>query len=294
MSVKPSSTMKKFLEAGKADTRVLGKAERHILSRPLDTSRRTDVLHPSEMSKVATWCHRASYFQILGYAPPPRKTRIGLQTQMVFDEGHYIHAKWQKLFADMGILYGTWNCWVKGCTAREWGMPYPECPNGHGLMENYAEVPLSYTPLHFGGHADGWIVGCGEGMLLEIKSVGEGTFRWEAPEMLYDNDNDIKKAWKALETPFTSHIYQAQIYLKLLELIDNPDAREHPLPQQILFLYESKATQEYKEFVIPKSDFGITEIFDACQVIADCVKAKSAPACNVKGSELCSSCKGYL
>jgi len=84
--------MKKFLEAGKADTRVLGKAERHILSRPLDTSRRTDVLHPSEMSKVATWCHRASYFQILGYAPPPRKTRIGLQTQMVFDEGHYIHA----------------------------------------------------------------------------------------------------------------------------------------------------------------------------------------------------------
>jgi len=43
------SQLKKFVDVGKKNTRVLGSLERHLMSKPKDRSRRTDVLHPSEM-----------------------------------------------------------------------------------------------------------------------------------------------------------------------------------------------------------------------------------------------------
>jgi len=285
MNQKLSPGFKKFAEAGKADTRVLGPLERYVISRPRDESRRTDVFHPSEMSKE-TWCHRASYFHLKGHKPLKAETRNGLSTENVFANGHAAHARWQNWFAQHGTLYGTWSCWVKGCRERVWGMPYPECPAGHGLMETYAEVPLVHKELRFGGHADGWLIGYGNPLLLEIKTVGEGTFRWEAPEMLMENT--FEEAWKKLDTPFQSHIMQAQIYLKLIELIGN----EKECPQEILFLYEKKADQTAKEFVIPKSDFGISEKFDAVYKILDCIEKGKAPVCNV-GFKNCKSCEGY-
>mgnify|MGYP006292954813 CR=1 FL=1 len=65
--------LKKFLEAGKSNTRVLGSVERHLISKPRDKSRRTDVLHPSEMVDPG-WCHRASYFQLMGKEPISNRT----------------------------------------------------------------------------------------------------------------------------------------------------------------------------------------------------------------------------
>lgn len=285
-----STAFKKFLEAGKNDSRVLGPADRYVLTKPRDDSRRTDVLHPSEMSKYSSWCHRAAYFQITGEAVHNTR-QYGLQTHMVFEEGHMIHDKWQRLFAQMGVLYGTWMC--ARCDTKVWGMAYPECPNGHGTIKKYKEVPLILDRLHFGGAADGWLIGLGEPMLLEIKSVGEGTFRFEAPEMLAEANNDFKVAWKNLKTPFSAHIYQAQIYLKLIELINEETPYEFPVPQEICFLYEAKPTQETKEFFIPKSDFGITEIFAAAEMIARCVLEKTPPVCNIMGAEKCKNCKDY-
>jgi hypothetical protein len=81
---------------------------------------------------------------------------------------------------------------------------------------------------------------------------------------------------------------QAQIYVKLIELI----GFDEPTPQEILFLYENKATQEAKEFVITKSDFGITEKFDAVNMILECVANGKAPACNVRLHN-CKSCEEY-
>ena len=77
---------------GKTETRVIGSVERHILSKPRDKSRRTDVLHPSEMAGN-DWCYRASYFQLLG-ATPNETRKAGLKLMSIFEEGHSIHAKW--------------------------------------------------------------------------------------------------------------------------------------------------------------------------------------------------------
>jgi hypothetical protein len=278
MKYKPSGTLKRFIDVAKKDTRVLGSVERFLLSKPRDESRRTDVLHPSEMAS-GNWCYRASYFQLLGQAPQANR-KMSMRLLSVFEEGHAIHAKWQRWFQQMNVLYGKWYC--TECEEMFWGGS--DCHDG---PLEYREVPLFYEPLRISGHSDGWIVGLGDPLMLEIKSVGVGTLRWEAPELLMDNDNDMDKAWKALKAPFQKHITQVQIYMKLAELLGYEN-----VPQEAVLIYECKSNQEAKEFVVHKSDFGITELFDAAEMICNAVRDRIPPACNLSSTG-CSNCKGY-
>jgi hypothetical protein len=275
---KPSGTLKKFVDVAKKQTRVIGSVERHVLAKPTDQSRRTDVLHPSEMASP-DWCYRASYFQLLGHSPVAKRN-MSLRLYSVFEEGHYIHAKWQKWLQEMGTLYGKWHC--EECGEMFWGGS--DCHEG---PLTYREVPLFYAPLRISGHSDGWLVNLGEPLMLEIKSVGMGTIRWEAPEMLAEYDGDFDKIWKALKAPFMKHITQVQIYMKLAELLQ---LENHP--QEAVIIYENKATQEVKEFVIPKSDFGIEHLFEAAKNIVAAVDSQTPIACNIAPTG-CSKCKGY-
>jgi hypothetical protein len=270
--------LKKFLDVGKNNTRVLGSVERYIISKPKDLSRRTDVLHPSEMVDPS-WCYRASYFQLQGQAPISNRT-MTLRLASVFEEGHAIHAKWQRWFQEMGNLYGKWYCLE--CDEMFWGDVHCH----EGPLE-YREVPLFYEPLRISGHSDGWLRGLGEPLMLEIKSVGEGTLRWECPELYAEHDYNFNKTWKAITAPFMKHIQQVQIYMKLAELLGYED-----FPQEAVLIYEAKPNQEAKEFVVPKSDFGIKHLFDAAQMIVDAVKKGEPPVCNIK-AEGCERCKGY-
>jgi len=278
MKYKPSGTLKRFIDVAKKDTRVLGSVERFLLSKPRDMSRRTDVLHPSEMAS-GNWCYRASYFQLLGQAPQANR-KMSMRLLSVFEEGHAIHAKWQRWFQQMNVLYGKWYC--TECEEMFWGGS--DCHDG---PLEYREVPLFYEPLRISGHSDGWLVGLGDPLMLEIKSVGVGTLRWEAPELLIEHDNDMDKAWKALKAPFQKHITQVQIYMKLAELLGYENG-----PQEAVLIYECKSNQEAKEFVVHNSDFGITELFDAAEMICNAVRDRIPPACNLSSTE-CSNCKGY-
>jgi hypothetical protein len=276
--MKMGSQLKKFVDVGKKETRVLGSLERYLMSKPKDKSRRTDVLHPSEMV-ASDWCHRASYFQLQGEEPISNRTNT-LRLASVFAEGHAIHAKWQTWLHQMGVLYGKWYCIE--CEEFFWGGA--DCHNG---PLEYCEVPLFYEPLRISGHADGWLVGLGDALMLEIKSVGMGTLRFECPELLAENNNDFDKTWKAISAPFMKHIMQVQIYMKLAELLNYED-----YPKEAVIIYENKSNQEAKEFVVPKSDFGITHIFEAAAMIVESVKNNTPPACNIS-SDGCAKCKGY-
>lgn len=281
---KSTGSLKSFVNAGKKDTRILGSVERYVLATPRDEEvRRHDVLHPSEMAGT-DWCHRASYFQLLGHAPADRKFSFKLLS--VFEEGHAIHAKWQNWLHGMGKLYGVYTC--EGCRAKFWGMGTEDCIDCGATDWKYNEVPLDYKPLRISGHSDGWLVGFGEPLMLEIKSVGMGTLRYEAPQLLKENDNDFERSWKALTEPFVKHITQIQIYMKLAELLRYPNP-----PQEAVLIYESKATQDVKEFVIPKSDFSINHIFSYAEKIVKAVEDKTPLDCNINPAG-CSKCKGYV
>ena len=279
MNYRPSGAFKKFLDVGKKETRVIGSVERHLLSKPKDKTRRTDMMHPSDMVGK-DWCYRASYFHLLGY--DPISTRVSsLRLEAVFQEGHDIHAKWQKWFKEMGVLQGKWYC--HECEEIFWGMP--DCHDG---PLSYREVPFFNEEYKIVGHSDGWLVGLGDPLMLEIKSIGEGTLRWECPELFADNNYDFNKTWREINAPFQKHIDQVQMYMKLAELQGYEN-----VPNEAVIIYEAKPNQEVKEFIVPRSEWGISHLFDAAKMVVDSVKAATPPDCNIT-SEGCARCKPYV
>jgi len=274
-----TGALKAFVDVSRKKTRVLGSLERHLIAKPRDLSRRTDVLHPSDMVKKE-WCHRASYYHLMGKAPVANRS-MTLRTASVFAEGHAIHAKWQRWFQDMGTLYGKWYCIECG----EMFFGGSDCHDG---PLEYREVPLFYEPLRIYGHSDGILVNLGEPLMLEIKSIGAGTIRWEDPSLFMEHNGDLDKAFAAIKAPFESHINQVQIYMKLAELL-NLDV----VPQEAVLIYENKASQEPKEFVIPKSDFSVAPLFEAAAKIVEAVKNQTPPPCNIDGWGNCERCGGY-
>jgi len=271
------SALKAYLEASKRETRLLGPIEKHMLTRPPDTSRRTDVFHPSEMVRD-DWCHRASWLAVVaGEKPLPE--RHNLRTNNIFDEGHYIHAKWQSRLEEMGVLYGLWKGEEK---TDYWGL---------SLGGKYLEVPLRDNSLRIRGHCDGWVVGIGDDFIIEIKSVGSGTLRHEAPHLLAKTNNDADKAWDQIRNPFRTHFLQGQMYLHLLHVMDADGLLSRPAPNECVFLYEWKANQDAKEFSVKYSPDYLEDILQTCARI---LAMTDAPECNVspdKGG--CKKCLAF-
>lgn len=273
-----ATELQKYLDTKKIPTRLIGEVERHLLKKPRE-DRSTTVLHPSEIIKP-DWCHRYSYYLLTGGEPKTEKPSLRLQN--IFDEGHAIHAKWQKRFQDMGVLYGKFKC--LNCRNVITGISPSNCLECNSHLIEYDEVSLRDESLRIAGHTDGWIKGIGNDCLIEIKSIGAGTLRFEAPELLFDADGDVTRAWKNIRRPFRSHLLQGQMYLELAQRMYGDDA-----PKEIVFLYELKADQDYKEFTV-KADYEIvSRIFFNAEKVIKAVESGKMPDCNVS-PEGCKQC----
>lgn len=273
------SDLKKFLDATRVKTRLVGNVERHLLSRP-PGDRRTDVLHPSEIIKK-DWCRRASYFLLKGHTKIQERPNLRLQS--IFDEGHAIHHKWQNWFYEMGVLHGQFQC--QSCKKMNWGTSPKYCDMCQSTDLEYAEVTLEDPKLRIKGHTDGWIKGIGDDCLIEIKSIGPGTIRAESPE-LFEPGMDFMGAWRNVHRPFRSHLLQGQMYLELMKRMGH-DVNE------IVFLYELKADQDYKEFII-RADYELVHhIFENAEKVVKAVEKNIAPPCNNNVGGSCKQCAGY-
>lgn len=236
--------------AARSETLVVGKVEKHLVQQVSD--RDQSHIHPSEMAK-ADWCPRQTAYRISGkYKEEKVDKKFSMRLENIFAEGHQIHQKWQNWLRETGDLWGTWGC--RNCD-HVWKATAPgACPNCnsyYGVF--YKEVPLDGKKKYLiAGHADGAI--WDEQALIEIKSIGLGTLRYEAPQILLDNTHkvgtrnlvDIEQIWKDIRRPFSSHLRQGNIYLAL--------AQAQGLPfDKMVYVYESKAHQAFKEFVVPYS-----------------------------------------
>jgi hypothetical protein len=202
--------------------------------------------------------------------------------QNIFDEGHYIHAKWQTRFYEMGVMYGKFKCLV--CKKITFGLSPEVCEHCNNNVLEYDEVSLRDDGLRMSGHTDGWIKDDKGDCLIEIKSIGEGTLRFEAPELLLDADGDLVKAWRNIRRPFRGHLLQGQMYLELAKRMYGEEA-----PKEIVFLYELKANQDYKEFSV-KADYEVVErIFKKAETIIAAIEEGVMPDCNVR-LEGCKQC----
>lgn len=238
-----------FTKAANSETVVIGKVEKHLIQQV--NNRDQTHIHPSEMAK-SDWCARQTVYRISGAKAHSVDKKFSMQLENIFAEGHAIHAKWQNWLHETGDLWGTWGCHICG---NIWQETAPDhCYNcGEKAGMYYREVPLDgKEKFLIAGHADGALVA--DHALIEIKSIGLGTLRFEAPQILLDNTHkvgtrnlvDIEQLWKDIRRPFAAHLRQGNIYLAL--------AKEMGLPfDRMVYVYESKAHQAYKEFVVPYS-----------------------------------------
>lgn len=283
----PSKELKSFLNAAKRETRLVGALERYMLTQPFD-DRNHSVLHPSDIVKPE-WCLLASYHALLGNYVETRD-KPTLRQASIFAEGHAIHAKWQGWLEEMGVLYGRWYCHTD--QRYEWGLSKDENIVGTASVFKYAEVPVKSDKHRISGHADGWVKGLGDDFLIEIKSIGAGTLRFEAPAILAAAEGDLEKAWRNIKAPFRSHQLQGQVYLHLCHLMVEEGLLESA-PKEIVFIYELKANQDYKEFVVAYNPEYTKDIFDRALDVVWAVDNNRPPLCNIDPVKGCKRCEPF-
>lgn len=268
------------------------------------SSHRTSIIYPSEMSR-GDWCMRATYYRMTGRPLPESKSSFTMEN--VFAQGNAIHDKWQNWLSETGKLWGDWRCtrcaeYVKdsvkpsdyfsgSCVGTAWVNTGPRLPGQTDFAHDwkYKEVTLRSMSLPVSGHADGALTE--HDCLIELKSLGVGSLRYEAPAMLERHTHliegrkvtDIDGLWKDFHRPLTSHLKQGNIYLWM--------AKEMGLPfKKISFIYEFKANQQVKEFVVNYSQDVIQPILDDAGLIKSAIDKGFVPACPFNG---CSQCRAY-
>lgn len=228
-----------------------------------NTKRDTKHLHPSELSKK-DWCSRAAVYKITGVESAPESKAFG--TLNVFAEGNTIHEKWQTWLWRAGVLSGDWTC--EDCGSR-WSATSPNtCPGCLSSRIRYGEVPIHNDEHRILGHADGTIVDKEGTALIEIKSVGVGTVRFEKPSLFMDyskGEVSLDEMWKLIKTPFASHVRQGNLYMHCTGI------------HTIVFIYEWKPTQAVKEFVLKYNSEIVDPILENCKTVIAHLDANTIP-----------------
>lgn len=251
------SDMKRILNS---PHRLLAPVERMLLEQNQTSDRDTLHLHPSEICKK-DWCPRSSWYRIMGYPEPPEK--LTFQKLLVFAEGHNIHDKWQTWLTEAGVL-------------------------------DQVEVPIYNKEHRIMGHADGVIKDKHGTAVLEIKSVGVGTVRFEDYGLFAPyskKEITLEQLWSSIKHPFDSHVRQLQLYMFCLGI------------DKGLILYEWKPTQEVKEFSVDYQPELIAPILASCMAVQSALDEEispSRPAWLSPTHRVCKSCpfkeecwKGY-
>jgi hypothetical protein len=218
-------------------------------AREKDAQRDTEHFHPSDLCK-RDWCVRQSAYKMLGHVESNPEKPKPFKTLNIFAEGNRIHEKWQGWLRDVGVLRGRWFC--EECSEMWYGT-YP-CEYCGSRKVVYQEVPLHDEEHRLLGHADGHVV-LEDDYLIEIKSVGIGTFRYEDMGLFnrYSRKEiTAEEMWNEVRRPFLSHLKQGNLYMYVTDI------------RKMIFIYEWKAGQDIREFKVNYQPELISGILTAC------------------------------
>lgn len=268
---------------------IIPKVKDHMLMNfGWDADRDPTVIHPSEMAKP-DWCLLGTYRRIMSGAWPPEPERFDFIRENIFATGNDIHERWQTRMRSVFPLWGDWRCSWCGHRVRA-SLEPPEmddrpCIGDQGHTWQYAEVTLdAKSELLIAGHAD---AGFGD-TLVEIKSVGIGTIRIDAPDLLakYQDGRmtDLTGLWRAINKPLQSHLRQGDVYLHLAHILGLPFT-------QIVYLYEFKPNQMVKEFTIKYDPARSMKLVAKAEQVKYAVEHGIPPEC-IKGSG-CKQCDAF-
>jgi len=282
--LKPSA-LKRLKETYKSTDLLLPSLQRHVMKSSGVSSHSTHMMHPSDMSHKE-WCGRHDFYRIIG-TPPEKEAAANPSFRMenMFAEGHTIHEKYQTWLWEMGVLYGAWHC--RACDLRWEGLSPEMCPACGSLRLAYKEVPLHRPGYLIEGHSDGAVHKLADWSgLIEIKSIGIGTLRFEAPRLYnrYQDGETLENIWWKINRPFTSHLKQGQLYLWMA----------WPRYEEIVFIYESKFNQATKEFVVGYNPTLIAPLLETARGVASAVRSGVPPPrpdwADQPDAKICHSC----
>lgn len=271
--------------------------ERYLLTVP-DERGNDNLLHVSDLTKNI-WCPRMLYYRMNGVRPE-QEARF-FQLQNILDHGSTAHLKYQARWRDMGVLWGRWKCmschksWlgevpIEGCIRC--GVPL--------TCVEYMEVPLAAPELLLVGNSDAEVRDPDGNVLVEIKTVAEGTFRVDVPKLLGEytgtiiNEQgkpekrvDIVQLWKDLRRPVPSHMRQGETYVELRKRM-----KDEPPIDGIVYWYESKHSQGLKEFFLEPNPSVAKQVLDRAADVTFAIKRKIPPRCP-EGRDGCKLCQSY-
>lgn len=151
---------------------------------------------------------------------------------------------------------------------------------------------MSEPRYRIAGHADGWISDIGDDCLIEVKSIGSGTIRIEAPEIWEKAEENLEDAWRNIKRPFASHVRQGALYLELGSQMVKRGYFD-TFPDEIVFIYELKSNQDIKEFVVKRSQEITDRLLDTAARVVEAVDNRTLPACNLDRTKGCTRCRAY-
>lgn len=288
-------SVKRYVGARRSGGRLLPSMERYLLTVE-DERGGENLLHVSDLTKNV-WCPRMLYYRVNGVRPQIES--VHFQLQNIYDYGTETHLKFQRRWREMGVLWGRWACLE--CEKSWRGMSPEECPRCHirnAIM--YAEVPLARRELFLVGNADGEVRDADGNVLVEIKTMAEGTFRMEVPKLLgqytrmvtledgkAEKQVDIKQLWSDMRRPLPSHSRQGQTYVELRKgMLDQPPV------DGIVYLYEHKGNQGLKEFVVQPDPTIAEEVLGRAANVVWSLNRNQAPRC-LEGRDGCKLCQPY-
>jgi hypothetical protein len=286
-----STDLAKILGAGFKDKEKLTSGVvRHLMLGSSGDDRRTGYLHPSAIAKE-NWCERQAYYDISGAPSEPAPRQLFME--MVFETGHQAHDKWQRWFWEMGDLRGMWRC-VHCSLYWEDVSPWecPRCEEGRAALR-YAEVPVFNGEFMIKGNSDGDVRALEGWKLIEVKTIGLGTIRWDAPQMLdqyaythIDEEGkshrgvDVEALWRGIRRPFPNHIRQGMLYCLCAGR------------KEIVFIYDPKfVTGHPKEFEIKFRRDLIEDTLEKCLVVKDHLEKQRPPKRPVWAEKSHKACK---
>lgn len=280
----PNEAWGSLLDTFKKKTVLLEPITRHLLCRPAWAGREIAVIHPSDVVYDDA-CMRAVYFRITTGVV---HEDTNLVRETIFAEGHEYHRKWQGWAWDIGVLEGNFLC--HHCTHEWYAVAPPACAECGAVREHleYREVPVALTKPELRGHADG-ILAQDKRRVLEIKSIGLGTVRMYAPELVIKHTHkidgrtvvDVDAIWKEIKQPFLSHVKQVNLYCHALGI------------EEAVFIYEYKPNGQSKEFTVTATPAIYEPLLKKAKDLLDAIKWEDPPKCNVNGKRRCKECKPY-
>jgi hypothetical protein len=214
-----------------------------LIQRAKKDNRDYSHFHPSEWDR----CHRQkayAYYETKGIIKKDSESvLIDARLQRLFDNGHFVHARWRSYLESTGAMMGCWECLnyiahkepkIYGQDSKLGILRPDKCECGSDRF-SYVEVGYYDEETMWGGHVDAILD-------LEIISSKFKGMTKQSGYIIVDFKSINSRNYSSLKEPKPEHITQMQIYLYLAGL----DCGK--------FVYENKDNQTVKEYVVKRDD----------------------------------------